>query len=123
MDIPVKFYTTARELFGKKQDIVILEQGGSVEDLLNLLFETRLPAVLCRSAAGPVPGRSSGPQSSAGPGKASPGGGEPRPVNGSARDEIDGKLIVFVNEVRSVDMRDVLKEGDRVSLFGVISGR
>ena len=83
MDIPVKFYTTARELFGKKQDIVILEQGESLEDLLDLLFETR--------------------------------------INGSSRKEMDGRLVVFVNEVRAVDMRDVLKEGDRVSLFGAIS--
>ncbi|MFP4561910.1 MAG: MoaD/ThiS family protein [Spirochaetia bacterium] len=82
MDIPVKFYTTARELFGKKQDMVILEQGGSVEDLLDLLFETR--------------------------------------VNGISRKNMDGKLIVFVNEVRATDMRDVLKEGDRISLFGAI---
>jgi molybdopterin converting factor small subunit len=84
MDIPVKFYTTAREYFGKKQDIVILEQGGSVEDLLDLLFDTR--------------------------------------IDGGTRGEVSGKLIVFVNEVRAVDMRDVLKEGDRVSLFGAISG-
>lgn len=95
MDIPVKFYTTARELFGKKHDIIILEQGGSVEDLLGLLLETRLP----------------------GGGTAHSGGG----ANGRSREELVNRLVVFVNEVRAVDMRDILKEGDRVSLFGTIS--